>query len=704
MLYERVLELAPDQEFATLGLGVCARLEGDLKAALAYHRRAQEAHPESFWPYVELAFDLFALGRLDECEAEWQRVLALRPGETNALQGLVRVRRQRGDIAGALVMLESLPDQNEAVLLERAHLLSELGRRPELWTVLLDGAARYPEDPYFMIEMSKLRALEGDLKGAVAALESAALCAPGNPQPLLGLSDLARQSQRPDLALEHLHRAKRDCRPEIWVDLGLAQTLFELGRYAESEDVLAAAQTAYPGHYLVAQVQAELLAKLGRMDNAMALVQGAVKSCPGVESLMLLAAELYQRAGQVGKASQLAAALAPRVWHDNRTRWLQLLAKLAEDDWRREDARKLFVELEQWQPDSRPALEGQIRLALLSGDLGLAREKLLKFARLEMPGRQARGLSPNVSQSFWGQYYEEYALSPDVVTQLGEIDRLPPALRLAPLMELVRQMPNWTPAASALLLAMREAGLLADESCGKGGEPAIPRLIFQYWHASELPLDIAGLMASWRALNPDWRYERFDDAGAKTWLAAHDQRALRAYLAARIAAQKSDVLRLALLYHRGGWYADADDCARTPLTDYSAQGVEFVAYQEEFATLGNNILAARPWHPIIGAALEGVVNALLRGDSDIVWLSTGPGMLTRAFAHTLAAQGGDWPRSLETVLIMSKPALNRVATPHCHASYKLAGQHWMDDQFQKAKLAGQEKAAPEAAPASKTSG
>jgi tetratricopeptide (TPR) repeat protein len=555
-----------------------------------------------------------------------------------------------------------------------------------------------------MIEMSKIRALEGDLKGAIAALESAALCAAGNPLPLLGLSDLARQSQRPDLALEHLHRAKRECRREIWVDLGLAQTLFELGRYAESDEVLVAAQSAYPGHYLVAQVQAELLARRGRVNNAVALVERALTTYPDVESLMLLAAELYQRAGQAGKASQLAAALTPRLWRDNRTRLLQLVAKLAEDDWRREDARKLFVELEQWQPDSRPALEGQIRLALLCGDTGLAHEKLLKFARLEMPGRQARGLSANISQSFWGQYYEEYVLSPDAVTQLGEIDRLPPALRLAPLMALVREMPDWTPASCALLLALREAGLFADEGRGKGGAPAIPRLIFQYWHASEPPADIAGLMASWRELNPDWRYERFDDAGAKTWLAARDQRTLRAYLAARSAAQKSDVLRLALLYHLGGWYADADDCARTPLAAYSTQGVEFVAYQEEFATLGNNILAARPGHPIIGAALQGVVNALLRGDSDIVWLSTGPGMLSRAFTYTLATLGDNWPKSLETVLIMSKPALNRLATPHCHAGYKLAGQHWTDDQFQKAKLAGKEKPAQATAPASKTSG
>ena len=116
-------------------------------------------------------------------------------------------------------------------------------------------------------------------------------------------------------------------------------------------------------------------------------------------------------------------------------------------------------------------------------------------------------------------------------------------------------------------------------------------------------------------------------------------------------AQKSDILRLAVLGKEGGWYVDADDRCVAPLSTLAAGRAGFVAYQEEFSTLGNNVMGAAPGHPIITIALENAIEALAQGDTDIVWLSTGPGLLTRSFAQALPAKMSDWPTFLTSVLI-----------------------------------------------------
>ena len=330
-LYNRVLAVLPNEEFSTLGLGVCARREGDHLTALEFHRRAHEDHPHSYWPHVEAAEDYFALGRWTEAEAEWNAVLALKPDEINALRGMVRLARMRDDKAAALLALTSLPDQTEEIMLERAQLLSALERRDEALSLLRTGAEQFLQNPEFLIEIAALVRQAGNLAGAQAALEAAIPRDPRNPKALLKLSDLARQTHNHTLALYYLTQAKQNCAKDIWVDLCLAQTLFELGLYMECDTALAEAQTAYGGHFLVAQVRGELLAKRGRLDEAQAVLADAMHAYPSDESLALMAAELAHRTGQAARAAQLAAAIAPVRDPGHKMRWLLLQAAIAEE-------------------------------------------------------------------------------------------------------------------------------------------------------------------------------------------------------------------------------------------------------------------------------------------------------------------------------------------------------------------------------------
>jgi tetratricopeptide (TPR) repeat protein len=681
-VYRAVLARVPDEEFSTLGLGVCARRDGDHEQALEYHRRAQACHPQSPWPHVEAAEDYCALKRWDEAKAAWQAALAIQPDQQNALLGLVRLARIQGDLAAGLKVLEALPHPPPGILIERSRLLNESGQAAQALAVLSSGAAQYPHDPEFLIESALIQRQTGDLDRARRTLESAAAVDPRNAKPWLKLSDFARQAHDQEAALGYLHHARDHCAPDIWVELCLAQVLFELGRYDECDATLAAANDKHHGHFLITLVRAEMLARRGRIAEAQSAVGAARVKAPAIQALTLLEAELAHRAGNSADAA-IGAASVPAMQAEQRAGQLFLQASIAEEAWRRDDAAALYRAAEAASPSHRAAVAAQVRLALLAADLPLAEKKLLQWSRLEMPDRRARGLPAHVSQSFLGQFYEEYAFEPQALERIRTIMSEPAAQRLPRHRELALTFADWTPAASAWLLALREAGLLsrAGVTPAPSAQPAIPQRIVQYWYAAEPPADIAELMQTWRTLHPDWHYVRFDNAAARNWLSRHAPRALTAYVGTRDLAQKSDVLRLAVLAHEGGWYADADDRCVGPLASLPIAQAGFVAYQEEFATLGNNVLGAQPGHPVMVQALEDALAALERRDADIIWLSTGPGLLTRAFARALLSQGPESTGLLRHVAILTQPELRRAVATHCHANYKLTGQHWGDKQF-----------------------
>jgi mannosyltransferase OCH1-like enzyme len=104
-----------------------------------------------------------------------------------------------------------------------------------------------------------------------------------------------------------------------------------------------------------------------------------------------------------------------------------------------------------------------------------------------------------------------------------------------------------------------------------------------------------------------------------------------------------------------------------------------VFFQEEFGTIGNNFIAIVPGHPVIKTALELGAEALNRGDRDLIWLSTGPGLLTRALVRAWT----EFPQrqSLKGIVILDRGILRRAVGPHCAAAYKKTAQHWSRSAF-----------------------
>ena len=111
-----------------------------------------------------------------------------------------------------------------------------------------------------------------------------------------------------------------------------------------------------------------------------------------------------------------------------------------------------------------------------------------------------------------------------------------------------------------------------------------------------------------------------------------------------------------------------------------------ILFQENLGSVANNFIAAVPGHPVILDALTQVVNAINRGDTDTIWLLSGPGLLTRAVARFVAGQTkpGQLPPGMA---VLDLQTLHQAVAEHCATGYKLKHKHWAIASFGRQKPA-----------------
>ena len=72
---------------------------------------------------------------------------------------------------------------------------------------------------------------------------------------------------------------------------------------------------------------------------------------------------------------------------------------------------------------------------------------------------------------------------------------------------------------------------------------------------------------------------------------------------------------------------------------------------------------------------------MLRGDADTIWLSTGPGLLTRAMAAQLAGSETSRADLGRGLVVLERFELRRFCAPNCKAAYKTTTRHWSKEEF-----------------------
>lgn len=190
----------------------------------------------------------------------YEAVLEREPDNENALQGLLEIRLQQGDVEGAIAPLEQLADLN-------------------------------PEQEAYRILLAQAKQETGDVEGAASAYRYILDEQPGDPRALQGLVDLYLQKDRPEAAIGELE-----------------ETL----ELAENNEIDVDTTSI---RLLLAQVYA----RMDDFDRAIALYQELAEADPSDFRPVLGQALVKQEQGDEEAAKPLyeeAFALAPAEYKD----------------------------------------------------------------------------------------------------------------------------------------------------------------------------------------------------------------------------------------------------------------------------------------------------------------------------------------------------------------------------------------------------
>ena len=711
--YRGVLNLAPDNAQAHAGLGHCARRHGEHFAALAHFQAAAALAPSLPVLQQEIASEQLALGQLDAAEASFRAVIRQLPDRAEAHAGLGHCARRNGDQAAALTHFQTavahLPNQ-PGLRLEVAATLRELGRLDEARATCHDvlrtapgellahlnlgqieraaghadaalaafnkAHALNPTHGGILTEMAQQERLLGNEKNFLKYMAKALELDPANVTTLVCHAEMAMVANDIPLAYEYYQRAAAAQPADPSFMASAYEALARMGRVDEALAGLAALEQSHAGASNVQAKRISLLRRHGYYPEALQLARDATFGTPHSFTLWV---ERFLIENTLGEAEHVEACLRriPASTPQNLALLERLKGMWAESCWRLQDASIHYQKAIFHFPRDAAAHYDLVRTKLALMELDGALAYLRKFAALSAPDLKTRGNATNIMQNHYGQLLDDYRLEHELAATLAQLQFAPPAVRVSALLDIVRDIPESTAAATCLLIALRQGGSLPGQITSQG-QP-IPKIIMQFWDSGAAPADVEWIMRSWPEQNPRHELYRFDETTAGAWLLQHHPKPVAtAFQRADGATQKADIFRLAWLTTMGGIYADADDRCLRPLDDFLPQGAELVLYQEEIGALCNNFIAAAPNHPTLARALHLAVQAINRGDRDVIWLSAGPGLLTRAYAQTLAEHPD--PQNNRT-LIFDRRAISSNIAVFCAAGYKSTPKHWLNTAF-----------------------
>ncbi len=647
-VYHEILADQPEQFYACLGLGHCARAAGDRAAALAYFERAHRAEPGNDWARLEIANELRDAGDFTAARATAQAVLRQHPASLNALTVAGMIERAAGAHEAALALFHTAHHRHPAHAQSLLHMAVQarlLGRQQECDALLAQAAGLDPLCRYITIQQA----------------EQAMLAQ--NPQAALQIYQAAAQRQPQLLAFR----------------LGAVRALADGGSIEPALAALRNLRAEFPPTPELTHIEMILLRQSGRLAEALSRGRAARAAWPRHFGVWLESCESEMLTADTA-AVQACLASSPASTAGERAQRLRMAGLLAERQCRFAEALAQYQAAETQNPQDEAVQAELIRLTTMLLRLDEARGHLQRYCQLTLPAIRLQGRSPNISQNHYGQRLDDYCLDAALVQQLQKLQTLPPQPRLAALRPVVAANPDSTAAAVTLLVALAEAGYLASHTSTPTSQ-IIPKTILHYWDTTNIPADVAALMRSWQQHNPDYRAQIANDTTAQQFLRRHTPPAVQAaYSRIREPAQKADLFRLAWLAVAGGIYADADDRCTASLHPLLGSA-ELILYQEDHGTLANNFIAAIPRHPVIMRALADAVTAINRGDTDTLWLSTGPGLITRAFAACYATATAGF---LNHITLLDRRTLAQAVTIHCHTGYKKTPRYWVNAAFKQA--------------------
>ena len=634
----RALRKHHDHPHIKATLGHLARRRGDGVAALRNFRSASERDPNNLDLRLDLAAEL----------------------------------REQGDFDGALRLIQSVLDANADHWGGWMQLgqLCRIKRDPQsAMKAFRTAIAKQPLKPQGLVELAHETWAGGQPNEAQQLLKQALVAEPNHLGALLLSAEFALQSERPDDALQLAQRAIQFHPRKLGSYLLAARAAGQALECEQALNILEQARSIFgPLPELVA-THIHILRHFRDFNGVRSLIANQREQFAANFSFWLESTSFAVTIGEF-EIAERAIALAPAKSRRELAHVQLLRAHIAEG--RRQYAKAIshYQEALTLDPDNSHCHGALARAFLLRADVGSARTHLRAAFERDKATRISAGQTFNISQHHTGQLINEFAMVRGVLARLKQIVALPDEQQIEPLKRLAHENPGHTAPALLLMLAMRNSAAFSNFQVKPAllTAPKIPRQIVQYWHSKAVPDDINALMKTWSDANSDYKHIVFDDETADNFLRAHYRGEIsRTFHRAQEPGQRADILRLAYLASEGGYFVDADDKCLARLDAFVPPQAEFVGYQDNYGAIGSNFIGTIPGHPVIAFALENAATAVNRGDRDIPWLSTGPGLLARAFTQVLSVAETDW---LSRVHLLELWELQRVVGIYFPARYK----------------------------------
>jgi tetratricopeptide (TPR) repeat protein len=550
--------------------------------------------------------------------------------------------------------------------------------------IALEMAALQPGDAGIAAELARQYRLTGDPAAARRVIRDALA---QNPIDLGTLTEAGEQASAADdraAALAFYQRVLVLSPEHLSHHLRVARLLHDLDRLDEAEAVLHAAEARFGRAPDILLERTRLLREAGALQQALEMARQAQAEHPAHFALWFDRFHLELRLSAVS-AVQACLDLAMPQTALEAGQVLCARARLAQRMGEPDQAAAHFTASLVLYPQHPTALNELFDLHLRALDLDGAAAVQARHAALEAGNRLMRGSTANASQSHLGQLLNDFLIDRAAIRELAAVRPLRPEEQVPRFLALIRRRPDHIPAALALLVALRDGGRFGRPRASNGADgirPVMPRRITQFWDAEAPPGDMRAISRSWVEHNPGHRHVLFNDRTARSYLEQQFPPAVAAaYRRSRDPTAKADLLRLAVLYHWGGVWADMDDRCHAPVSDVVPAWARACFWQERSGFLCNNFMAAMPGHPILRRALTTAVTAINRGDRDKVWMLTGPGLLSRAFAVEMAQAGDGWSSWLDHIHVLDEFEVYPYLAFHCRTSHKRLGQHWTMTAF-----------------------
>jgi tetratricopeptide (TPR) repeat protein len=283
-----VLSRVPAHYEAQRMLGTVLLSQHRFRDAIREAERARDMEPRDAWNYGVLGDAHLELGEYADAFAAFDRMSQLRPGPTTYAR-VAYALELKGDLDGALASMKMAADGTSAHDAEGqawhyaqlGNLLLQLGRVGDAKREFERAAYTFPDHPYAMGGLAKVKVAVGDLTGALS-MYSRLLAKHATPELAAIVGDLHMQLRDPQRA-EEMYIMAEKLEREGWATeepqpQALARFLAERNRSIPEAVRLAEEAAARRCDIFTMDALAWAYFKAGRLDDARRAAEAAMRT------------------------------------------------------------------------------------------------------------------------------------------------------------------------------------------------------------------------------------------------------------------------------------------------------------------------------------------------------------------------------------------------------------------------------------------